>query len=194
MKPAPRGEKPSWGGFLPQFLGFEVCQEMKAVLTSDEDYPYLDKRAKEALAEWRGDLGELLERAGNELQYDGSAVTYWTFAGGRINQTLKYALEWKAGWKVVPDNFSIRIEGDGVSHETVRRALEEMRDAAFWAREETRRGPYARVPEYRLNKFQRVLPEKWQVEMIGRYLLDLEGTARLLVEERPAPPGPLPPP
>ena len=25
VRPAPRGKEPSWGGFVPQFLGFEVC-------------------------------------------------------------------------------------------------------------------------------------------------------------------------
>jgi ATP-dependent Lhr-like helicase len=36
------------------------------------------------------------------------------------------------------------------------------------------------VPEYRLSKFQRVLPDRWQVEMVGAYLLDFEGAAQLL--------------
>lgn len=105
VRAAPRGSKPMWGGFLPQFLGFEVCQQMKAVLTSDEDYPSLDTKAKGALADWRNDLGELLRRS-DAIQIDGRAVTWWTFAGGRINQTLKYALEWRARWKVVPEPYA----------------------------------------------------------------------------------------
>ncbi len=181
VRQAPRGKKPSWGGFLPQFLGFEVCQEMKAVLVSDEEYPFLDARANAALTEWRADLGELLKRADNELRYDNDAVTWWTFAGGRINQTLKYALEWKGRWKVVPDNFALRIQGDGVTHESVRGVIEALRDPAFWKDAETRKKLNAMVPEYRLSKFQRVLPEKWQVEMVGGYLLDFEGTARWLI-------------
>lgn len=180
VKGAPRGKKPSWGGYLPQFLGYEVCQEMKAVLTSDEEIPYLDKRAKDALAEWRSDLGALLKRARNELQYDGEVVTWWTFAGGRINQTLKYALEWKGGWKVIPDNFALKIQGNGVTHETVRSVIDELREPGFWAAAETRQKLYAMVPEYRLSKFQRVLPERWQVEMVGAYLLDFAGTAEWL--------------
>ncbi|HLV21763.1 MAG TPA: hypothetical protein VKZ49_12800 [Polyangiaceae bacterium] len=32
------------------------------------------------------------------------------------------------------------------------------------------------VPEYRLSKFQRVLPDRWQSEMLGAYLLDFAGT------------------
>jgi ATP-dependent Lhr-like helicase len=180
VRNAPRGKKPSWGGFAPQFLGFEVCQEMKSVLTCDEEYPFLDASAKAALAEWRGDLGQHLLRNAESLQFDGTTVTWWTFAGGRINQTLKYALEWKGRWKVVPDNFSIKIQGDGVSLETVRQLLEELRPTTFWESAETRRKLLSLVPEYRLSKFQRVLPDRWQVEMVGGYLLDFTGTAKWL--------------
>jgi ATP-dependent Lhr-like helicase len=175
VRSAPRGKKPSWGGFVPQFLGFEVCQEMKAVLISDAEYPFLDTKAKEALTEWRGDLGQLLRRTSEPLQFDGTTVTWWTFAGGRINQTLKYALEWKGSWKVVPDNFSVKIQGDGVSQEEVTRVLDTLRDPKFWDDAETRRKLLSMVPEYRLSKFQRVLLDEWQVEMIGGYLLDFEG-------------------
>jgi hypothetical protein len=31
--------------------------------------------------------------------------------------------------------------------------------------------------EYRLSKFQQVLPDRWQTEMIGAYLLDFDGAA-----------------
>jgi ATP-dependent Lhr-like helicase len=189
VKNAPRGKKPSWGGFVPQFLGFEVCREMKAVLTSDDDYPFLDEKAKAALAEWRGDLGELLFRSTDSLQFDGTAVTWWTFAGGRINQTLKYALEWKGGWKVVPDNFSIKIQGDGASVERVSQLLDELRSRTFWDAAETRAKLRALVPEYRLSKFQRVLPDRWQSEMVGGYLLDFEGTAGVLQSAPPRRPA-----
>ena len=177
VRSAPRGKKPSWGGYIPQFLGFEVCQQMKAVLTCDDEYPFLDAKAKEALTEWRGDLGQLLRRNTEPIQFDGTTVTWWTFAGGRINQTLKYAVEWKGSWKVVPDNFSIKVQGDGVSHDEVTRVIDSLRVPGFWEDLEVRKQLLSMVPEYRLSKFQRVLPDEWQVEMIGAYLLDFEGAA-----------------
>ena len=176
VRNAPRGKKPSWGGFVPQFLGFELCQEMKAVLTSTDDYPFLDAAARQALSDWRGDLGQLLGRSADALQFDGNTVTWWTFAGGRINQTLKYALEWKGGWKVVPDNFTIKIQGDGASPDAVRELIDALRPANFWRSPENRNKLVAMVPEYRLSKFQRVLPDRWQSEMLGAYLLDFAGT------------------
>jgi ATP-dependent Lhr-like helicase len=179
VREAPRGKRPSWGGFVPQFLGFEVCQEMKRVLAADDDYPFVDAQGKTALAEWRGDLGQLL-RSAVALRADGAQVAWWTFAGGRINQTLKYALESQNGWKVVPDNFSIRIEGDGLSHESVRAAVSRLAAPGFWSNPETRARLRSLVPDYRLSKFQQALPDAAQVEMVGSYLLDFDGSQNLL--------------
>lgn len=36
VREAPRGQKPTWGGFVPALLGFELCQSMKQVLTGRE--------------------------------------------------------------------------------------------------------------------------------------------------------------
>ncbi len=180
VRPAPRGIKPSWGGFVPQFLGFELCQEMRAVLTSDDALPYLDPRALAAVTQWREDLGELLRRSGDPLQFDGDTMLLWTFAGGRINQTLKYALEHKGSWKVVPDNFSLKIQGHGLGFDAVGKVLADLRAPGFWDDDTLRSKLRSLVPEYRLSKFQRVLPDALQTELVGSYLLDFEGARRWL--------------
>jgi ATP-dependent Lhr-like helicase len=179
VRTAPRGKMPSWGGFVPQFLGLEVCQQMKEILVSREEYPFIDEKGKQALEEWRGDLGELLRRD-EPFQFDGSTLTWWTFAGGRINQTLKYALEWKGGWKVVPDNNNLEIKGSGLSHGALLEQVDALRAPGFWQQAETRQRILALVPEYRLSKFQRVLPDALQVEMIGDYLVDFAGVEKFL--------------
>lgn len=191
VQPAPRGIKPSWGGFIPQHLGFEVCQKMAQVLREDAQYPFVDERGMAAINEWRGDLGELLKRSTASIQQDDKGAMWWTFAGGRINHTLKYALEWKEGWKVIADNFSLRIAGNGVSGESVRKAIDQMRLGEFWADEETREKLLAKVPEYRLSKFQQALPPKFEVEMVGEYLLDFRGAQAFT--HSPVPPAPPPP-
>lgn len=85
-----------------------------------------------------------------------------------------------AGWKVFADNFQLRIEGDGINHETVRRAIGQMAAAGFWEDPTVRRTVLGRLPGYRLSKFQRCLPEGFALEVVERYLLDVEGTARWL--------------
>ena len=70
---------------------------------------------------------------------------------------------------------SVPVVYDGVRLETVRSVGRELCDRGFWAGPQTRRQLMSMVPEYRLSKFQRVLPDKWQVEMVGGYLLDFGG-------------------
>ena len=180
VRPAPRGQKPSWGGYLPQMLGFDVCQRIRRVLVDDVAYPYLHAAAAAALQERREDLGALLRRAVRPIQVEAGVARWWTFAGGRINYTLKYALEHLGGWKVVADNFLLRVEGDGVTHDTVGAVIDRIAGDAFWSDADAWRAILAKLPEYRLSKFQQALPEAASREMIGAYLLDAAGTRRFL--------------
>ena len=172
VREAPRGKKPAWGGYIPALLGFELCQQMKRVLTDTEAVPYVDAAGMRALEARREELGDTLRRP-FALVDDGGEIRWWTFAGGKINHTLKYALEVSQGWKVIPDNFSLRISGLGASDWAVRSAVAEMAGTAFWEKPETRQWLLARLPAYRLSKFQDALPEAFALEMVGNYLLDV---------------------
>ncbi len=178
---APRGKKPTWGGFAPKLLGFELCQRIRRLLVEDTDHPYLSDDARNALAGYREDFAELLRRGGHALQHDDGNARWWTFAGGRINHTLKYALAETRGWKIVADNWHLRIEGDGVTHGTVEEAILDISVPAFWEDVDVWQRIIAKVPPYRLSKFQPALPPRFQQEMLGRYLLDIEGTRRFLL-------------
>jgi ATP-dependent Lhr-like helicase len=67
--------------------------------------------------------------------------------------------------------------------------LAPMREKVFWDSTETRQKLRSLVPEYRLSKFQRVLPDKWQTEMVGGYLLDFETVMRVIGSAAGADPG-----
>jgi ATP-dependent Lhr-like helicase len=180
VREAPGGMKPSWGGYIPQHLGFDLCQSMKGVLIGTTRYPYVDHSGSKHIEDKREDLGDLLRRSGHAIQMDGSQVHWWTFAGGRVNHTLKYGFEVAEGWKVVADNFQLRIQGDGLGHESVRKAIGKMSSPAFWDAPDTRRAVLARLPEFRLSKFQDCLPENFALEVVERYLLDVDQTVQWL--------------
>lgn len=180
VRDAPGGVKPSWGGFIPQLLGFEVCQQMKRVLMDTAAYPYVDARGAAHLEAKREELGALLRQRGFAIQMDGGVARWWTFAGGKINHTLKYGFEVIAGFKVVADNIHLRIEGDGVGHESVRSAIGAMASAEVWAEPAMRRALLGRLPGYRLSKFQDCLPERFALEVIEGYLLDVAGAVKWL--------------
>jgi len=180
VRDAPGGTKPAWGGYIPQHLGFEVSQRIGRVITEDVRYPYVDEAGFRHISERRADLGELLRRPGHAIQLDGSTACWWTFAGGRVNHTLKYGFEVIEGWKVVADNFQLRIEGDGIGHESVRRAIGRLATKAFWDEPDTRRAVLTRLPAYRLTKFQDCLPERFALEVVENFLLDVPGAVRWL--------------
>ncbi|MBI3929087.1 MAG: hypothetical protein HY319_26320 [Armatimonadetes bacterium] len=182
--PAPAGRKPSWGGFVPQFLSFEVCRKMGEILTTNIPLPYLDELSRHSLEELRADLGRMLRSSiyGHEQSADGELL--WTFAGGAINQTLKYGFQILRGWSVVADNFRLRFPSDCVTHAQVAEGLAELGRRSFWEDENTQERLLEIVPEYRLSKFQPALPRKWSLEMIRDYLVDIEGTVRYLGNPR----------
>ena len=185
VQAAPRGRKPTWGGFLPQFLGFEVCQQIARVLCSDEDHAYLDAHAKSALAmirdthqETRANAGLL--RPGGVVEVVEDELRWWTFAGGRINATLRYALEAiSPGWKIIPDNFVLKIRGE-VDRDRFRIARQQLEDPEFWANDTMWQRIAASLPNYRLSKFQPLMPPWVEREVVADYLLDVGGAWRWL--------------
>jgi ATP-dependent Lhr-like helicase len=166
---------------MPRFLGREVCQRIRTLLEGEELPDYLDEKARAALVELRADLGPLLRAAGPAVQVDADGyAVWWTYAGGRINHTLKYALEVTQGWKVVAENFFVKIAGNGLTHATTEAALHELAAPAFWS-EDRLRAMCARIPPYRLSKFQDALPDAALTEMLGAFFIDVAG-ARAVIE------------
>lgn len=175
---APRGKKPSWGGFIPQLLGFELCQKMAEILQSQDPIPYVDPVTQRALDEARASLQPLLAKT--SISHEPDRALWWTFAGGQINHTLKYGLEVGCDWKVVADNFKLKIEGDSLSPGTLGLAIEAISQPGFWTKPETEHFILSQLPDYRLSKFQKALPEVYSLELISNYLLDVSGTVRFL--------------
>ena len=63
VEAAPRGRQPTWGGFLPQFLGLDLCQRIRSVLLSEARYPYLDDAAWAVLSEQRASMRGMIGHA-----------------------------------------------------------------------------------------------------------------------------------
>ncbi len=183
VQPAPRGRKPSWGGFAPQLLGEELCVAMRDVLTSEEEIPYVDPAVRAALAEMRADLGETLQRpfaVRLEQTEAGSRILWWTCAGGRINHALRHGLLLiDSELKIVVDNLRVRIEAEKLTMGRLEEMVEKLSREDFWT-DPQRQGPLAeQLPDYRLSKFQRALPQEFALEMVQEYLLDIPGARRL---------------
>lgn len=181
VESAPRGRQPTWGGFLPQFLGFEVCQRILSAVLSDDRYPYLDDTAWAVLGEHRESLRAVVSSQRGGIEQGDGEVRWWTFAGGRINATLRYALEAVGGdWKVVPDNFLIKVRGEGIDARRFDEALAKLAEPEFWENERLWAAVADSLPSYRLSKFQPLMPPWVEREVVAGHLLDVGGAWRWL--------------
>jgi len=182
VAPAPRGRKPTWSSFLPRFLGFELCQRVEQVLRSGDTVPYLHRDAMQVLSEARDRFEDVFAQGGIEEGDD--EVRWWTFAGGRVNATLRHALSAVNGsWKVVPDNFSVKLGGEGIGRRELERAIEQLAEVEFWEDEKLWREVAEGLPAYRLSKFQPLMPPWVEREVVASHLLDLEGAWRFVSGE-----------
>jgi len=127
-------------------------------------------------------MWSILEPGVGGVEVDDGEIRWWTFAGGRINTTLRYALaETGPDWKVLPNNFFVRIVHEDLDRAAFNDALETLRERSFWDDERRWAGVAEALPNYRLSKFQ-ALMSRWVVrEVVADYLLDIEGTWEWLV-------------
>ena len=173
--PAPEGKKPSWGGFMPQFLSRRLCEEMREALRSECSVPYLHPSAAQALEALREEFAHLLAISDTPVERGAGERTWWTFAGGRINATLRAVLQQIYDWDVSADNLKLRLEGEGLIAGGFDEARARLQRAEFWEEELPWRAIMEDLPDYRLSKFQQVLPEWAERELVSEFLLDVEG-------------------
>jgi ATP-dependent helicase Lhr and Lhr-like helicase len=179
VEPAPRGRQPTWGGFLPQFLGFHLCQKILDIVTSHQDYPYLSQPVSALLDQERQNLGRFVEPKIGGITSTGNEVTWRTFAGGKINSTIRYALtSLEPSWTVTPDNFTVRVRDNDLTEAHFRSVISKLKSPEFWEDEALWQQVRAAIPGYRLSKFQPMMPQHVEQEVLFEYLLDRRGTAQ----------------
>ena len=178
--PAPRGKKPTWGGFIPQLLSLEICQQIKELLLRRDRIPYIDEKAQTFLNEWRQELNPVLNIAGLNIRIEPERVLWLTFAGGQINHTLKYGIQVQKDWKIVVDNFQLKIEGSGINTKSLKQTILNLSNNSFWEDSSTQSYIQANIPNYRLSKFQSALPASSSFEIVKNYLLNISETVIFL--------------
>jgi ATP-dependent Lhr-like helicase len=181
VEPAPYGRLPTWGGFLPQFLSEPLTRKIRGLLTSADSYAYLSEAAAAVLADQRSFFSGLLLEEPARVQLENGEIRWWTFAGGRINSTLRYALTALVpGAQIIPDNFHLKVRGEALTAGVFEEACGVLRGSLFWQDQARWQGVLGSLPGYRLSKFQPLMPPWVEREVVGRYLLDVKGTQQWL--------------
>ena len=138
----------------------------------------------------RAELGATLRRPGlrvvaEQVEEGGgdsrkARLVWWTFAGGRINQALRHGVMLHAGeWKVTSENRLLPIEGEGATVGRLEKIVRRLAEAGTWTEPSFRGRLLESLPDFRLSKFQRALPEDHALEMIRDALLDIDGAVEL---------------
>lgn len=175
--PAPRGREPAWGGVMPHFLGLDICQRIRSFLLSKERFPYLDEAAAGVLERQRETMVEVLVPGRGGFEVDPDELRWWTFAGGRINMTLRVALEaLLPGGKVIADNFRVLVRGETLDGQRLREAFATLATTEFWDDAVLWKEIAESLPNYRISKFQPLMPPWIEREVIATHLLDVPGT------------------
>lgn len=176
VDPAPRGKQPTWGGYIPQFLGLEVCQKMRDILLSSTSFPYLDTQAAAVLEEKREVIQPLFQSGRGGIEVKDGELRWWTFAGGKINATLRYGLEAVGGdWKITTDNILVKAKGEGITPERFYDAIQRLALPDIWDDAKLWKDVAESLPNYRLSKFQDLMPEWVEQEVVADYLLAVRG-------------------
>jgi ATP-dependent Lhr-like helicase len=174
--PAPRGSIPRWGG-SGALIGREITEEMRAVLQSDDGYPFLTQRAQARLNAMRLQWQDILRAEGLPIRQEGREWTLYTFAGDRINILLARALALVLGCQVGGDSLALIIKSPAqvpIQERDLWQALETVRQPDFFSAERMM-AMVRTLPRGRLSKFQPLLPADLEARFLAERLFDMEG-------------------
>ncbi len=177
---APSGKIPQWGGISPRFLGYDLCRKMRDILVSADEYPYLAPDGRAYLEALRADKSDFLASAFAPIDQDHKGIIWYTYAGGYVNASLRFALKIELGLEVQATDEYVRIASESLPWNAFTEALERISVPEYWDSPELSEKIIALMPNYRLSKFQDYLPTELQHGLVADNLLDIEDVKRFL--------------
>lgn len=172
VEKAPAGKAPKWGGFAPLMLSYRLCRKIRDILTDTREYPYCDAATLKRLYALRQERYYLANHFA-PLQVVGQQLIWWTYAGGRVNSTLRYALAYELGCEITSNNYCLRFDIDVLSERTIRARIGDMSQVGYWQDPKRMEAIRRQLPALRLSKYQPCLPEQLQGELLAKEFLDL---------------------
>ena len=179
VEKAPFGKAPKWGGFSPHILSYNVCRKIKQILTDDKIYPYCDSKTQEKLKEVRNDK-YFLSNSFAPIQVEMPHVIWWTYAGARINNTIKYIFQKLLSCDVISNNYFLKFKVSQTTIIEIEEMILKMKNPSFWENKELILSISKILPKHHLSKFQDCLPERLEMDLIANAFLDIPSTISFL--------------
>ena len=171
VEAAAAGTLPQWHG-PPRLLHPRLCQTMRDLLTGAEPLPFLDSKGERLLQALRDLWQPVLQQAPVNLQVRSAGFRLFTFAGGRINQTLALLWEQLHGVRPTFNNFYLHFAEDYGDLESIMRRLQDPLPLEL----------ESLIPKLQLGKFQQFLPPHLEQRYRAERLLDEQGARQLVGE------------
>ncbi len=175
-------EAPKWHG-AGGSLSREVSEEMRNILLSDQEFPFVDGAGREEIQGMRERMQPLLSRDRCPVAVENARITVHTYAGGRINATISAILEADGGLEV-RDFGDLEISlghplGSRVGAGFVRKALLDLRDADKRLGQSDLAHLVSDKQRGKLAKFQPYLPPDLEGAYLADKLFDVHGASEL---------------
>ncbi len=173
VEPATQGEQPKWGrGGRP--LGLEVCRRMRRLLQVDQVPEGADDGAASTWHALRRAHRDVVGRRWIRTEAGRGAFQWFTFAGDRINRTLRLMLPRWVGGTIEGNQVQVRARGAGATDQ-LRTALTVLAHKD-WTKDPIIQAELAEAtPRLAVSKFEALLPRDMQREVRTRAHLDLAG-------------------
>jgi len=173
VEPAEGGGRARWLSAGVGGLSFEIARSMRDVVLGAEAPVVLTQRAAGVLAGLRSDAIGRVRAGGLVISRGDDDLRWWTWAGYRVNATLKATLSNVADEAQRVDDLSIRLRAD-LRPSSWRGVIDPVRDRLC----------LPEVDEKALTglKFSEALPRPLAVATLARRLADLDHARAVLIE------------
>ena len=173
VEPADGGGRARWLSDGVGGLSYEIAQAMRDVLLGADVPVEFTQRAAGTLAGLRSDAIGRVWSGGSVISRNDADLRWWTWAGYRVNATLKATLGGLADETQRVDDLSIRLRGD-LRPATWRDVVSELKDQLCL--------PEVNEKALAGLKFSEALPQHLAVATLATRLADLEHARSVLLE------------
>jgi ATP-dependent helicase Lhr and Lhr-like helicase len=168
---AEKGAIPVWQG-TSQKTSYDIARKILKVLSSHDNYPYIDHNASQRLKEYRTDFQYFGMKPGNiVIEEESKGFTLHTFAGDEANFTFATLLKHYTGAEVKSNYQNVKFKLEGYSYIHLERIIEEIKTNIS---EENLLELRKYVGDVQIAKFQKFLPQFAEANFLSEQLFNLK--------------------
>lgn len=183
-EPFAGAEAPKWHG-TGGFLSKEIAGEMRNILLSKKEFPFIDDMGRKEIQWMRQETGPLLNKDRCPITAQAGSLRLHTYAGGQINATISALLEDTGACETKDfDDLEINLKSStgSLSATVVRRELLKLKDANSRMSREDLASLVSDKQRGKMSKFQPYLPSNLEGSYLAKKLFDFDGVANLARE------------